>query len=213
MMLPSQNRPLNEKERSYLRSQRAALMRQREALLRRMLWMYVIVFGALAGLTALDVKKHVIMIFACWGVGGALICVWAYVPERRKLSRRIVEYDSVVATGICAERQIKANRMWEFEEQENEGVCYAFELQSGGVAIVAGQDFYAAARFPNSDFSIIEFYSQEGNLNDFLIEKRGTKMIAERVIPGREKKGLDIPQSGAFLDGTLEQAYASLSTA
>ncbi len=213
MMLRSQNRPFDEKERRYLKSQRAALERRREALLRRILWGYVIVFGLLAVLTALAEKKHVVMIFAGWAVGGALISVWAYVPERRKLSRRIKEYDDALASGICAERQIKAKRMWEFEEQEDEGACYAFELESGGVAFVVGQDFYAGARFPNSDFSIVEFHSKKGELIDFMVEKRGVKVAAERVIFGREKERLDIPENYTFLDGTLEQVYASVRRA
>lgn len=212
-LLHVQNRPLNEKERRYLKAQRATLARRRDTLLRRIILACAIISGLLATLTALDERKHIVIIFASWAVVGSALSICAYIPERRKLSRGLGGYEHALASGICAERQIRAKRMWEFEEQEDEGACYAFELEAGGVAFVVGQEFYGGARFPNSDFSIVEFHSSKGEMIDFLIEKRGVKLAAERVISSEEKERLDIPENGTYLNGTLEQVYARLRRA
>ena len=103
--------------------------------------------------------------------------------------------------------------MWEFEEQEDEGACYAFELSSGGVIFVTGQDFYAGARFPNTDFSIIEILDSRQVVLEMILEKRGDKMSPERRLSAKEKKGMSIPDHGSYFVGALEDVCGAHTNA
>jgi hypothetical protein len=219
MVLSSQPRAIDEKERRYLRAQRKRLTGRRAHLWRNGVWAYAF-FGILAGLTILaDREKPMInfktdseIIIGFYMAFSTIVGVPTLISERRRLARLAREYDQVLANGTCSDLRIRSKRMWEFEEQEDEGQCYAFELEAGGVAFVEGQDFYAGARFPNSDFSLIEFRTSDGKLIDMMLEKRGTKLVAERVISGKEKEALDLPEHATFLEGTLEQVYGNLKT-
>jgi len=53
--------------------------------------------------------------------------------------------------------------MVEFEEEEDEDACYAFQLDGGRILFVAGQSYYRSARFPNTDFSLVGLYDKEGS--------------------------------------------------
>jgi hypothetical protein len=50
----------------------------------------------------------------------------------------------------------------EFEGEEDEGACYAFEYGLDASIFVAGQEFYDDD-FPNSDFSIVEILGASGD--------------------------------------------------
>jgi hypothetical protein len=62
-----------------------------------------------------------------------------------------------------------------FEEIEDEGACYAFELEGGRVVFVAGQEFTESARFPSLDFSLVYPLVEQGRPVEMFIEKRGGK--------------------------------------
>ena len=169
MLLASQRRPIDEAERRYFQSQRAALVRWRSGLWRNCLWVYALVCS-LAALTILADRKHpmiglltdAVIFTSFWIVFGTVVGVRTIVRERRKLAKRIRDYEQALQTGMCSDLRIQARRVWEFEELDDEGACYAFQLESGGVAFVEGQEFYAGARFPNNDFSLVEFQTAGG---------------------------------------------------
>lgn len=203
-------RSCTDKERRFLQNQRSALSRRRSTLWQRSISTFFGVFGTLAILTVWAEGKHPRFIVGFWTVIGVLITVPSFVQEWRRLSRRIKAYDEVIASASAGDFAISARRFWEFAEQEDEGACYAFELVSGGVVFISGQEFYPSARFPTLDFSIIEFREPSGRVLDMIIEKRGEKVAPERVIGAQEKAQLQIPEHRTFFPGSLEEVLAQL---
>ncbi len=95
--------------------------------------------------------------------------------------------------------------MVEFEEEEDEGACYAFQLDEGQMIFISGQDFYPSAKFPNSDFSIVNIYADDEQLVESLMEKHGHKLEAVRKISSRTKSGMNIPDNLEIVEGELIQ--------
>ncbi|MFO1446914.1 MAG: hypothetical protein U1F61_01955 [Opitutaceae bacterium] len=174
---------------------------------------YFGIFGILAISTIWAEGKHPGFILGFWAVLGGLITVPTFVQEWRRLSRKITAYDEAMASASAEDLSISAQRFWEFEEQEDEGACYAFELVSGGVVFISGQDFYPGARFPTLDFSIVEFRDGSGSVLERIIEKRGTRTAPERVIGAKEKAHLEVPEHRTFYPGALDEMFAKLKNA
>ena len=174
---------------------------------------YFGIFGILAILTIWAEGKNPGFILGFWAALGGLITVPGFIQEWRRLSRKITAYDEAISSASAEDFTISAQRFWEFEEQEDEGACYAFELASGGVVFISGQDFYPGARFPTIDFSIVEFRDSSGCVLDMIIEKRGTKTAPERVISAKQKAQMEIPEHRAFLPGALDEVCAKLKNA
>jgi hypothetical protein len=213
MTLRPVTRALTQKELRFLKNQRTALKRRRCTLWQRSVFAYVGIFGVLAILTLWAEGKNPHFILGFWGILGGLITVPGFIQEWFRLSKKITAYDYAIFAGQCEDFTVLARRMWEFEEQEDEGACYAFELATGGVVFVVGQDYYASERFPNADFSIIEFRDRLGRVLDMTIEKRGKKIAPEQMIASKEKESLEIPEHYSFFEGTLEEVYAKLKKA
>jgi hypothetical protein len=213
MTVRSTTRLCSDKERRFLRNQRSALQRRRSSLWQRSTFAYVVIFGILAILTLWAEGKNPGFVLGFWGVLGGLITIPGFVQEWRRLSQKITAYDKAIASASAEDLTISARRFWEFEEQEDEGACYAFELVSGGVIFISGQDFYPGGRFPTTDFSIVEFRDSAGCVLDMIIEKRGTRTAPARVISAKQKAHLEIPEHGSFIPGTLDEVYAKLSRA
>jgi hypothetical protein len=90
--------------------------------------------------------------------------------------------------------EVRSRSFVEFEEVEDEGACYAFELDDERVVFISGQEFYPEAKFPSLDFSLAYILDEAGHNVDMLIEKRGPKAAPARVIPGSVKERLVIPE-------------------
>jgi hypothetical protein len=90
--------------------------------------------------------------------------------------------------------------MVEFEEIEDEGACYAFQVTPSQIVFVCGQDFYPTRKFPSSDFSIIDV---AGFLDHIVC--RATKLKPVRVIDGKTKQGLEYVEHLQVIEGRLDQ--------
>ncbi len=93
--------------------------------------------------------------------------------------------------------------MIEFEEIEDEGACYLFQVDDENVIIIEGQGFYASARSSNNDFEVIHIYDKARNLVEMLIEKHGDKLNPIRIVPAEIKKKLRLPQHLEMVKGRL----------
>ena len=89
---------------------------------------------------------------------------------------------------------IHATSYVEFEEVEDEGACYAFQLDDTRVVFISGQEFYPEAKFPSLDFSLVDVLDEAGRAVDMVIEKRGAKAAPAYVIPAATKQRLEIPE-------------------
>lgn len=103
---------------------------------------------------------------------------------RCKVRRHHVCRDEVESFDIVADAYA------EFEEVEDEGACYAFDLADGGIVFLTGQQFYPSARFPSLDFSVAYPLDENGASADMWIEKRGPASEPDRVVSAAVKREL-----------------------
>jgi hypothetical protein len=90
------------------------------------------------------------------------------------------------------------------ELEEEEGTCYVFQLSGQRIVFVSGQDFYASARFPNSDFSLIHIYDEKEGVVEAFIEKHGKKLRAKRKISGELRSKMKVPDHLQVIAGKLD---------
>jgi hypothetical protein len=187
-------RPLLETERRVLRR---AVLRSRHRLLlsrRRVFGFVAGVFVVGCGLTVV-VSRHVppIDVIIIWFLICATLGLWSYVSARRELTRDVDRFQEALRRDEAHEVRVQASEMVEFEEIEDEGACYAFQLSENRILFVSGQEYYPSARFPNTDFSLVDIYAQDGRCLEELICKRGRKLSPSRVVPAQIKSSLHLP--------------------
>ena len=211
-IVPSR-RPLTEAERRLLRSKiQDSTRRQRDASKR----IPVATFGTvlalwLATLLASDAPWPVVTVF--WLIVGTGLALWLRRDQRkedrdaRQWTQRL---ESALRRNEAEVFDIRATAFVELEEFEDEGACYAFELDDRRVMFVSGQEFYEAARFPSLDFALVYALDEKGRSADMLIEKRGAKATPVRTMPFAVKHGLQIPEHLDVIEGPLDQLEARL---
>ena len=131
-----------------------------------------------------------------------VICGWAMLEDECKLRKRRREWDQALETDKVRETKVESDRVWFYDEIEDEGPVYLFELRQGGlVALLGGQEFYPDPRFPNTDFSIIEILSPTGQPMDMLIKKRGRKLQPEKLVRSEDRQ--EEPMLWEKMEGVL----------
>ncbi len=109
--------------------------------------------------------------------------------------------------------QIEATSFTEFEEVEDEGACYAFEIDWDRTVFVVGQQFYAGPKFPSHDFALVYILSERGDPVDMVIGKRGPRARAARTVPAVTKLELEIPEHLEVIAGRPRQVEDLLKSA
>ena len=209
MTLPSIKRPFNAAEQRYLKGRLDSLRQWRHSIWKRAILSSFAICGVLAGLTLLaarDVNPK--LIIGLWTCIAAAISIWISLEERHRIWKRQKDYNETISQGMVYEFRVVSSRMVEFEEIEDEGACYAFELDAGGVVFITGQEFYESARFPNDDFSIVEFRNTGNKVVAFQIEKRGKKLSPFQRVSADEKKRLILPDHLTTVSGTIDAFMA-----
>ena len=120
-------------------------------------------------------------------------------------------FEEAIRTNRAREIRLQTTRVVEFEEEEDEGACYAFDDDGSAVLFIIGQEFYEDEDFPNTDFSIIEILGDRGQPIDVLLSKHGRKLKPERIIPAAVKNRLHLPEHLAIVPGTLDSIEVSLN--
>lgn len=183
-------RPLTDAERLRLR-RRAAELAVRGERARRGTWI------ALAGvmlvlwiLTLLASDVPAVWITLFWLATGAALALWLGRDLRKEtahLPAVTASIESALARGEAASYNIIARGYAEFEEAEDEGACWAFDLGDGRIVFVSGQEYYREAGFPSHDFSLVQPLDESGRPAHEWIEKRGDAAPPARVIPADVK--------------------------
>lgn len=93
----------------------------------------------------------------------------------------------------------------EFEEYEDEGACWAFDLGDGRILFIRGQEYYRDGDFPCLEFSIVQAIDESGAVALEWVETRAPAVPPARVIPARRKRDL-----AERLPGHLDVVRASL---
>ena len=165
------------------------------------------VLGAIT-LMASDAPRLVVLTF--WAGLWAVFTLWIGLPQRKLMRSQIPVLEDALRTNRVHEIRVQSTRVVEFEEEEDEGACYAFETEPGSVTFIVGQEFYEDDDFPNSDFSMIEILGQRGQPVDVLLTKRGRKLVPLRVIPAAMKNRLELPEHLTEVRVSLESVEAAL---
>ena len=152
-----------------------------------------------------------LVIAGFWAGMGLVFTLWIGLPWRRLMRGQIPILEDGLRTNRARELRLRSDRVVEFEEEEDEGACYAFDRDSGSSTMfVIGQEFYEDDDFPNSDFSIVEILGGSGRPVDTVVIKRGRKLAPERVIPAHVKNQLDLPEHLEVIDAPLERIESAL---
>jgi hypothetical protein len=144
-----------------------------------------------------------------WGVLG-MFCLWLVIglwsmsSARKHLSKQIARLEEALSRNRAAVTRIASEQMVEFEEIEDEGACYAFQVAENKITFVSGQEYYPSAKFPNSDFDIVDISASDGFPVEGGIEKRGKKLAPLRRIIAKAKETLTVPDDLSVIDGKLE---------
>ena len=137
------------------------------------------------------------VITAFWLVVGAVLALWVARDAKKdalELRSMAQSLQSALRRNAADVYDVQARDFVEFEEIEDEGAAYAFELDDGRVLFIAGQEFYPGAEFPSLDFSLVYFLDESGQTVDMQIEKRGGRASAQRLVPAAIKERLEIPE-------------------
>lgn len=205
-MIERRSRPLLAQERRLLRSKLSALPRQLSTFIKRSAISVAGICGALWLLTMLVVKDvSGTWISAFWLGAGFVIGSWTMMDEKTKKARKQRDLEEVLRHDLAQETVVCASELVEFEEIEDEGACYAFQVGESRILFVSGQDFYPSTKFPSTEFSIVEMQTTDGRLVEMLFEKRGERLSPKRTISCAVKVHLQIPGHLQLMDGRLDQ--------
>ena len=171
-------RQLTEKERRLLTSAMAWRVRRLKSARRRVIVYLSVLFSLFSGViiiaTRVD-KKSPPWYYVCligWAIAAA-IAWWIDHDLRPKLVADVELFEGALTLGEACVMRIQSDAMVEFDEEEDEGACYAFQLDNRQIVFVSGQDFYPSARFPNTDFSLVTVYGNGGAQVASFMEKNG----------------------------------------
>jgi hypothetical protein len=210
-------RQFKEEERRLLSWALAWRKRRVKSLHRRIIVIALALFAVFSGaiiIATIADKKGPSWYYACLiGAGIAFpIALWSYLSIRAKFIAGVHLFESALRRGEACVTRIQSDAMVEFEEEEDEGACYAFQLKDRQIVFISGQEFYPSARFPNTDFSLVTVHGNEGVLAARFIEKNGTKLKALKQISAWQKSRLRIPDNMEIVEGNVDQIEQVLSS-
>ena len=206
-------RPLTGAERAALTTRLDLARRERRLVLAKTTISSLVVCGFLGVLTyaTSDAPLWVIVLF--WSVLTGVLTLWIGLPWYRTMRQQVEWLEDALRASRARVIRIRSPRVIEFEEEEDEGACYAFEHGPDASIFIVGQEFYEDDDFPNSDFALIDLLGTHGNAIDTLIDKAGTKLIPERVVPARVKRMIEIPEHLTVIQAPLEHIEDALTHA
>jgi hypothetical protein len=145
------------------------------------------------------------IVSAFWLVIGAVIALSVARDLRKHASHfgdMAAGLQSALAANAADVYDVRARAFVEFEEEEDEGACYGFEIDGPRLVFLSGQEFYPGARFPSLDFSVVYIVDEAGRTVDMLIDKRGARAKPARTIPARDR--LERPEHLEVREGGIE---------
>lgn len=171
----------------------------------------VVVILWILTLVASDASWPIVTAF--WTVVGAGLYLWVrrdLLKGLDVLREMLHGYESARRREEAEVFEVRSSAFAELEEFEDEGACYAFQLDDDRIVFVAGQEFYPQARFPSHDFSLVHILDERDQPVEMLIEKRGPQAAPTRVIAAATKLRLEIPEHLEVIEGRLDQIESLL---
>jgi hypothetical protein len=127
------------------------------------------------------------------------------------------EHVSLVADAMASWRSrvthVQSARVVQFEEEKDEGACYAFDYRDQTSLFIVGHAFYEDDDFPNSDFSIVELLGTHGRPVVSKLVNTGRKLVPGRVVPADAKRLVQVPDHLSVVGAPLDRVEAALPRA
>ena len=117
----------------------------------------------------------------------------------------IAVLNDAIINGKARVETISCKRFIEVEELEDEGACYLFEIEDKRLFLLFGQEYYSDAKFPSTDFSIVDILDAKRNSVESYLEKRGEKLKPYRIISASDKIKEVIPYDEKFINCGLDE--------
>ena len=212
--LEARQRPLTDSEIRFLRMRSLSLQRRGRGAISAGLWIGLVVIVTLWAATLLASDAPVLIVTGFWLVVGALIIFWVrrdLTSDSRTMDAVAIGLESAVRRNLADVYDITSSGFVEFEEVEDEGACYAFQIDDDRLVFLQGQEFYAEGRFPSLDFSLICPLDQAGRHIHMFVEKRGPKAKPQRIVPASVKRKLQFPADLEIVKGALDGIEGLLS--
>ena len=212
-MFDRTDRTLTPAERDALRARIAHVRRERRLALAKTAISSLFVCGLLGSLTYAASAARPLVIVLFWLLATAVFTLWIGLPWHRTMEQQEAWLEDALRADRARVIRIVSPRVVQFEEEEDEGACYAFEHGPESSVFIVGQEFYEDEDFPNSDFSLIDVLGTHGGAIDTLVEKAGEKLIPERVIPAKAKHMMEIPEHLTVIKAPLDIVEHALTHA
>ncbi|WP_319201240.1 hypothetical protein [uncultured Ilyobacter sp.] len=115
--------------------------------------------------------------------------------------------DSILEKDTAKVVRCISSKMMEFEEVEDEGAQYLFQVEENKIFHISGQEFYETSFFPSSDFELVTIMGPgEENALDFHIHCSGHKLSPILTVPREVKKEYidKISEFPEVIEGNIE---------
>jgi len=145
-----------------------------------------------------------------WSSLTIVVIMWTVVPTQRSMDDATAMLNQAVRTNLAHVTHVQSARVVEFEKDDHEGVCYAFEIDAESSLFLVGQAFREGDGFPNSDFSIVEILAARGRPLETVVEKHGVTLTPVAVIPNASKSLMVIPEHMSVLPLPLDRITEGL---
>jgi len=161
--------------------------------------------AALWALTLLASDAPAALVTAFWLVVGTGIILWVRRDMTGELAGTAEPLRSALRRREADVYRVEATTFAEFDEVEDEGAAYAFQVAPGRLFFVTGQEFYPTADFPALAFSLVYPLTEEGAAAHMWIASEGPRARPDRVV-SREVKlaSTDFPEHLEVRAGTIE---------
>ncbi len=97
--------------------------------------------------------------------------------------------DDVLEKDTAKVSYCNSKEMIEFEEIEDEGAQYFFQVEENKIFHISGQEYYETSVFPSNEFELVSILGKNSNETaDFYIHTIGHKISPIMVVPADVKK-------------------------
>ena len=191
-------------ERRFLQGSLKRLEANHRRVRRNSQWVIATIVGTLWAVTLVVSNAPLWIVTVFWLAVGFGLTIWHLLELR---SAPYVEgVKSALRRSEADVYDVHATDFIRFEEIDDEGSRYAFELANGRIAFI---DLHRPrARFPSLDFSVVQPLDEGGAAIDEWIEVHGVRTTPLRVISAARKRVLALPNHLETCDGPLANVEA-----
>lgn len=211
-MLLRETRSLTETQRKLLAEEIKEIHDRKRLFCRRLAIAYLSFCIFCCGLTIFAANVAWYWAVIAWSLIGACLFGWSVLEENSKNRKHVDRLARILEKNEAEVIHVESHEMVEFEEIEDEGATYAFQVDSEQILLLSGQEFYPTEAFPSSRFEIICMNDAMKCGLDTSIESFGDKLQPLRTISVAAQNNFRYVQGVEVLNGRLNDIERLLST-